>query len=413
MIQISRTLGQELAAAALVLALGTTCVAAQDDQPDPTPVPEAQAEPPPVQEEAAKPVTEPADRLRFRADFSNWVALPAGLEFEPVSVSDPNDPFGTTIDDMNFGTESSARYGLEVAFPNGHGGIRATWWTTDSSVETTEALPGSFLFGEILAFPVNAGFGNDGLADGYSAIAETYLRELRVDYIRPAFDSTRVQGRWFVGYRQVSHHRVINADYFAFEPLLPPLFPPLLPNPRPDLDPLEDSAVVSSKFDGRGVEGGLEVFVPLIGRNRLRLEGGFTVAALRGDVDSAYRSSNAFYVLTDALGNRTLLNPPYDNFPDILTSPPPTPTITQEILAIGVETQGRSASASVIEAELGLRWRFWKTFELFGGYRSARYDGVGVDIQVAVPSGTNFQGVTEEGRSVYYEGFFFGLSLGF
>ncbi len=413
MIQNSRTLGQGLAAAALVLALGTTCVAAQDDQPDPTPAPEAQAEPPPVQEEAAKPVTEPADRLRFRAEISNWVALPAGLEFEPVSVNDPNDPFGTTIDDMDFGTESSARYGLAVEFPDGNGGIRGTWWASDSIVETTEATPGSFVFGELLAFPVVAGFGNDGLADGYSATAETNLKELRLDYIRTAFDSTRVQGRWFVGYRQTSHHRVISADYFAFEPLLPPLFPPLVPEPRPDLDPLEDSAVVSSQFDGRGVEGGLEVSVPLFSGNRLRLEGGFTVAALRGDVDSAYRSSNAFYVMTDSLGNRTLLNPPYDNFPDILTSPPPTPTITQELLSVGVETQGRSANASVIEAELGLRWRFWKAFEVFGGYRSARYDGVGVDIRVAAPSGTNFQAVAEEGRSVYYEGFFFGLGLGF
>jgi hypothetical protein len=414
MIQNSRTLGSTLVMVALVAALGAGRAMAQDDKPDATPAPEpAVAEPPPVPQETAKPEVEPVDRLRFRADISNWIAQPAGLEFEPVSVIDPIDPFGTTVDDIDFGTASSARYALDIEFPGGHGGLRGSLWSTNSDGEITESLPGSFVFGELLAVPHLAGFANDGLADGYTSTFSTELRELRIDFVHSAFDSSRIHGRWLVGYREVEHNRVITADYFAFEPLLPPLFPPLLPDPRPDLDPLADSAVVSSHFGGRGVEGGLELSIPLLGTDRLVIEGGFAVAALRGDLDSAYRSTNAFYVETDVLGNRTILDPPYDNFPQILTSPPPTPVITQEVTRVGIEKHSQSTNASVIEAELGLRWRFWKSFGLFGGFRSTRYDNVGADVRVGVPSGTNFQGVTEQNRSVYYEGFFFGLSLGF
>jgi len=415
MTQNSRTLAQGLVALATLVALGAGPVAAQDDQPDAAPADQAAA-PAEAEEPPKAPPSEPVDRLRFRLEASDWVAQPAGLEFEPVSVIDPTDPFGTTIDDMDFGTQSSGRYGVSVEFPNGQGGIQGTWWGTSSEAEETVALPGSFVFGELLAFPALAGFANDGLADGYTAQAETLLRELRLDYFRTAFESKGISGRWFVGYRQVAHDRRISASYFAFEPLLPPLFPPFLPEPRPDLDPLPDTVALSSEFEGRGVESGLQIRVPVLAGDRLWFEGAFALAALRGDVATEYRATNAAYIFTDALGNRFVLAPPYDIFDDVISTDPPifvVDSITQETGSVGVRTDHRSQSASVIEAELGLRWRFWKTFELFGGFRSSRYDGVGVDLEVAPPTGSNLQAVTEESRSVYYEGFFFGLTFGF
>jgi len=415
MIQKPRTVRRWVGAMATVLAFVAADVVAQDDQPDPAPT-EAPAPPPSEPAPPKAPTPAPEDRLRFSIDFGRWIAQPTGLEFEPASVIDPLDPSGTSIEDLDFGTESDARYGFGVDLGHGNGGFEMMWWSSESLQEASASRPANFLYGELLAFPDLAGYGNDGLADGYASTAETQIREWRIDYYRPAFESSRVSGRWFVGYRDVTHGRTIEAEYFAFEPLLPPLFPPFIPMARPDLNPLPDTALVSSEFKGRGLEGGLYVTVPLIANKRLSVEGGFALAALRGDMETDYRSSNAYYVQTDRLGNRTILNPPYTQFDDVLPGPPVVyvvDSIQQEVLSIGVATEGRSTSASVVEVELGMRWRYWKTFELFGGFRSSRYDDVGVDLRPAGPTGANRQALVEEPRSVTYEGFFVGMTLGF
>jgi hypothetical protein len=229
------------------------------------------------------------------------------------------------------------------------------------------------------------------------------IRDLRIDYYRTAFESSRVSARWFVGYRGVQFDRTLDVDYFAFEPLIPPLFPPLV-DPPVDLTPDPDSAVVSSRFEGRGLEGGLALRVPLTTDGDLAIEGSFTLAALRGDIDTEYRSTNSYYEL-----NGTILEPPYDEFSDVAL----VGQIDQLSTSIGVKTENQSTSASVLSIDLALRWRFFHTLEAFAGFRSARYDDVAVELRPAAPIGTNRQLLSEESRSATYEGFFVGLTVGF
>ncbi len=414
MIQKPNTLPMWIGVVAATLALAVGPLPAQDDQPDPAAA--APAEEPKEPAEPKAPTPPPEDRIRFSVDIGVWVAQPAGLALEPVSVIDPLDPFGTTVDDLDFGSETDARYAFGVDFGHGNGGIKGTWWGSSPETDVTEARPADFVFGELLAYPELAGYANDGLADGYDASASTLIRELRIDYYHPAFESSRVSGRWFVGYRQVACDRMLDAAYFAFEPLMPPLFPPFLPEPRTDLTPLPDTALTSSSFNGRGLEGGLYVTVPLTTDKTISVEGGFAMAALRGDIDTVYQSTNSYYLYTDNLGNQTILDPPYDQFDDVIPGTPPVyvvDSITQETTSIGLKTDRRSASASVLEIELAMRWRFWKTLGVFGGFRSSRYDNVAVELIPAAPTGTNRQGMTEIPHSVTFEGFFFGLTLGF
>ncbi len=60
----------------------------------------------------------------------------------------------------------------------------------------------------------------------------------------------------------------------------------------------------------------------------------------------------------------------------------------------------------MLETHLGFRWTMWKGLQLLGGFRNARFDGVGLDLQ---PGGAVTQTDSEE-HSVGYEGYYVSLA---
>ena len=360
------------------------------------------------------------------AEVGMWVAQPAGLEYHAATLADPSDPFNTRVLNPTHGTEAAARYrgGYELA--RNVGALVFTWYSQEELTSTSLLRPSEFVYGELLVHPLFAGYANDGLADGFRQDTSTLLRNLRIDFYRTAFRGGRVVGKWFAGYRRVSHQRRHEASYFGLTPDFPALVPPLT-EPRPDLDPLPDVATVKSAYEGRGVEGGMD-FVAPFWRDRISLEGGFAIAVLRGKVDSDYRSTTHLYLLTQSIPDEdpVILSAPYAGVfeSDVLVGPslplvlkPAIDFITQENFDIGLNTLSRSQTTMILETFLGIRGKVTKYLEIFGGIRITHYDAVGIDLRpvniVLSPVGLNVQDVTEVERSATYEGFYGGVAFRF
>jgi hypothetical protein len=207
----------------------------------------------------------------------------------------------------------------------------------------------------------------------------------------------------------VNHDRQLESAYAALITNLPPLIPPYS-SARPDLDPGVDRAEVASQFSGRGVGAGMDFFMP-VWKEKLGLEGGFNLAVLRGKTDATYRSTTYYYTIFEE-DVETVLSPPYVEFEDAESLA----LIQQRSSDVGVYAPSLSSTASVLEGYVGFRWNAWRGLGIFGGFRSTRYDGVGVELRpetVVTVSGTNSQDLAETERSVTYDGFYGGLSYRF
>jgi len=349
---------------------------------------------------------------RFYVEAGVWVALPAGVEFQPAVEFDPNDPFDVQILSPRPDTDPGERYRAGFHLPGDRGSLVGTWFSHD--VEQSPALRAAsdFRYGETLVHPGFAGFDNDGLADAFDFTGDVSLRDFRIDYARTAFRNDRITGRWFVGFRRVHHHRRQEASYSALAPLNLPVpiaeYPQLLPQP--------DTALIESRFSGRGLEAGLDLELPMLPKYGLSLEGGFAIAVLRGDIDAQFRSTTWVYVEPDG----TLFLPPYDwDRPIDPNAPEPVPiaAVLQQLpFGAGLHEESRSTSADVTEAYLGIRWNAWRGLDVLAGFRIARYADVGLDLRVQnVDSlgNLNFVDVIEIDRSVTYEGFYGSLAWRF
>jgi hypothetical protein len=357
---------------------------------------------------------------KFYVEFDGWIAQPVGAEYEPATRLNPINPFASEIIRFQQGTETAGyvRGGYDVG--NDVGEFLFTWYSQDQDQFKQEFTPGTFNFGEILTHPLFAGYENDGRSDGFESNIATSMSDFRFDFAREAFRSDRLSAKWFVGYRRVKFKRSIDAAYFALSPVQAPLIPPAS-EPRPDLDPLPDQAQVSSKYSGRGLEAGFDVKMPLVKNGRLTFDAGFAIAALRGKIDSDYSAVNYVYTFTDPVsGEESIFPPPYNFGDTILVGGEPVAIATfvrQEFFVVGLESESRSTTSSVIDLYAGFRGRIWSELEWLAGFRSASYGDVAVELRPKVTStsdgGVNLQDVTEVDRPVGYEGFYFGLAYRF
>ncbi|HKQ61345.1 MAG TPA: hypothetical protein VJS92_08625 [Candidatus Polarisedimenticolaceae bacterium] len=414
-------------AAALAAATVSSLAAQQPEEPKPQPSDEPKIEevpretPPKEPKEEAKPAAVRPHRVNFLIEAGSWVAQTVGIDYLPATRHDPSNPLATDVIDLTPGTTSSElRYRIAIGLPESIGTVSFVKYSHDEQQEVLQLTPGQFVWGELLAFPELAGVNNDGLADGYGALTDTRLRDYSIRYSRAAFSGPHVRADWFAGIRRVHHERSLFAAYFALAPGLPALLPPL--GPRPDLDPLPDVALSESQYDGRGLEGGLELVFPVF-HDRIQVEGGFAVGVLRGKLDAQYQSLNAAYLLTDDEGT-TILSPPYDEFTESMPNPsnpngPPLFTvdsITQIFVINGLSTRNLSTTSAVIDVHVGVRGRIWRQLEAFVGFRNTQYEDVGVDVRpqlIVTDFGTVREGSEETFRSAGYEGIYWGLAYQF
>jgi hypothetical protein len=365
--------------------------------------------------------------LYLEAGF--WIAEPSGTEFYPATVTDADNPFDAELLAVPFGTDTKGRFRLGYDFGKSRGGIMVTYFSHEADEPSfASQTPGDYIYGEILAYPLFAGYRNDGLADGFDSSARIRLRDTRLDYFNRAFRTPRVNGDWFVGIRTIDVERLLSAEYQTLLNDLPPLIPPYcevqtpeeedqFPQCYPNLVPQPDEASMESKYSGRGIEAGMDFNVPFV-RNRLKFEGGFVVAVLRGKIQTEYDSTTWLYTLDDEI-----LYWPYDELGETL--PPENPgdpgipvagLADQEAFSVGLSSQSISATSTVLEANLGLRGTIWRGLDLFGGLRAAYYGDVGADYRpkfLVLDVNSNLQTVEEVHRSVSYEGFYVGLSYQF
>jgi len=338
------------------------------------------------------------------AEIGVWGAQPTGLEYHAATEADPGNPFNTMLLNPAHGTESAFRYRGGFEFARNVGAVIFTWYAQEETTAESRFRPGEFVFGELTAHPLFAGYADNGLADGFSQTTDTLLRDFRGDFYRTAFRSGRVEARWFAGYRRIHFQRRHGVEYYGLVPDFPAFVPPLT-EPRPDLDPLPDETFTESWYIGRGVEAGMDFVAPLW-RDRVSLEAGFAGAALRGKTTTQYRSTTHAYLLDGFVVGQDLYL--FDFFVD---------DIVQADYEIGLKDKSRPQSGSIIEAYFGFRARLTKNLELFGGFRNAHYEGVGLDLKpkeiVVTPASVNVQDVTETVRSATYEGLYGGVAVRF
>lgn len=331
-----------------------------------------------------------------------WLSQPSGMQEDVATVANVSDPYETTVMQFRQGQESRFRYRVGYELRNDIGDVVLTYLSYRNEGAFRDLRAGSFVFGELLTAPFDQGAFGDGLADGVVTSGVVALRDLRLDFYRKAFENKKVSAKWFVGWRRVHHRRAVGASYYALAPNLDPLIPPVVEDPRDDLNPRPDVASLGSNFGGRGPEAGFEVVLPLKGR-RFRLDAGLAVAALRGEVDSDYRSETPFYAIVEN-------------------------DVQQLAAQVGLKTRSIPQSGQVTEVHVGLGFKVWRTLEAGVGFRSIRYDSVGSDIRPTVvtpdlnapidsftPDGLGIvrlipSGIERTTRSVDYEGLYFGLT---
>jgi hypothetical protein len=353
------------------------------------------------------------------AELGAWIAQPTGLQYRPGTRINPDDPFDTNTLGILHGTDNRFRYRVGYELHNNVGAFVLTWYAHQDEAGGEWFDPGNFVFGETQVSAAYAGFNDDGLADAVVSRSLTKIRDLRLDFYRTAFENERVTGKWFVGYRRITHQRNLYTSYYAVVPNLPPLIPPLVPSSREDLVPLPDLARSESQYSGRGVEAGIDLEFPVRGKD-IWIEAGFAVAVLRGDLDSRYDSTTHFYAIVDSGEIVRVLAPPYSEFeereiPGDPSSAPLINSIFQQDLPIGLRTTREGANADVMEGYIGVRWRAWRGLEAFAGFRSVRYTDVGADVRPEVVfigdnDVVNLQTVTTTKHPAGYEGYYVGVS---
>jgi hypothetical protein len=365
-------------------------------------------------------------RVYWFVEASDWVSQPEGLEYAPASQRDTNGGTVTSLASMPQGTENRIRYRAGFSIHKNVGEVVGTWYSHAQNSELARYTPGQFAYGILPMYPLYAGINDDGLADGFLAETQTKLRDMRLDFRRIGFQSSKIVARWFVGYRMVQHTRTLDGEYYSLFPVyqgqaLPPI---LFPQPTPNNNPLAagaDTAHLASQFEGGGLEAGVDLTFPL--SRSLSIETGFSIASLQGRLATQYGSTSHFYAMMSMpsrLEIDYIMAPPFDEFNSVdAQGNSLIGAIQQFALPINVETDD-SAGAQILESYLELRWKAWRGLEVFGGYRSARYTGVGADVKpgqinwyrdpntkvitVTVPS------FTREDHSVNYQGLYGGVS---
>jgi hypothetical protein len=355
------------------------------------------------------------------AEFGVWVAQPVGLDYSPATRNNPNDPFDTRLLTVKHGTDDRERVRVGWEFNNAIGEFVLTYYSHEDRADRGESEPGRFVFGEVMSHPLNAGFSDDGLSDSYFDDTNTLLRDLRVDYYRPAFENDRASAKWFAGLRRVYHKREQEIRYDVLVPSLPPLLPPLTVL-RPTLIPLPDVVEIKSEYEGRGVEAGMDFLVPLF-RDRFTFEAGFAVAALRGETDATYESATHYYARVVNNEVVEVIEPPFTRLEEfVIPGDPNSGKViddTEQLTDIfALKSLDRSSTSMVVEGYLGFRWRAWRTLEVIAGFRDVHYSDAGVDLrpkQVSISSGNqvNIQDVDETSRDVGYEGFYVSVAYSY
>jgi hypothetical protein len=351
------------------------------------------------------------------AEAEAWIAQASGLDYFPATLHNPEDPFDVELLSPPYSTETRGRYRFGYELGKNRGGLAITYYSHEEKLQMTGVSPGDFIYGANLAHPLYAGFYNDGLVDGYNAETVTGLRDYRIEYFRTAFNTPRANGRWSIGLRRVIHTREIDSQYYALVPPLPALIPPFYTPPQQQeigLDPQPDLAYMSSEFNGRGVSAGLDVALPLW-KDKVLLEGGLALAVLRGKTDTEYRSTTWYYLFRSQEGDY-IMEPPFSEFVDVDTDGAPLVSGIEQLREdYGLHADRLSSTALVMETYLGVRWNIWRGIQWFGGFRSARYTDVAVDMRAgAAPNASGTSLVVEEtDRSVTYEGLYTGLAYRF
>jgi hypothetical protein len=393
--------------------------------------------PPARAEGEEEPVEEDTGFGDLLVEIGAWVAQPAGLEYFPATQLDPTNSLATSLVGHEHGTSADLRYRVGYELSKELGTVIVTWHAHRNEAEREDLRPGELVFGEIQVHPTFAGFENDGLADGYSSVAETVLRDLRIDLRRKAFESRRVRGTWSVGWRRVQHKRKMRTEYYSLLPDLPPLIPPFTESELSRIRPFPDAAEVASEFEGRGLSASLDLLVP-VWRDKISLEAGMSVGVLRGKVRSSYLSFTQYYTFCPAgfsdCAPDAIVSAPYEEFLEIFDpggGADPFPVVNQtdqETFAAGLQNENISTTSQILETYLGVRWKAWRELDVFLGFRNARFSDVGVDLVPtggvtpeavrvdeagAVDHGINLQQLNEVNRSVTYEGFYGGVAYRF
>lgn len=373
---------------------------------------------------ATDEIEEDPGRGHFYVEFTSWVAQATGLEYSTTTIMDPSDPFATEYVNLDSSTNMEPYFRVGYELPGKGGAFLLTYFGHDDSTDFSALTPGTFIYGAINTSGYLPGVNNDGLADGVVAATGTQLQDIRLDYYHTAFRNKRVWGKWFVGYRRVTHERGVDTAYYALAPNLPPVIPPVTPSPIPSLNPKPDLASIKSEWRGRGLQAGLDVQIPVF-RDKVWFETGLAVAVMRGKITTSYNSTTYFYAETSGDQIVRVLEPPYDEFND------PNQLVTIEQLAAdtGVQNSSEGHSAFALETWIELRWRYFKYGDFFIGFRNIEYNNVGKDLrtdQVATNTtgtvdGTKLdltrfvrlrpQTLQSTDHSANYEGFYFGLAF--
>jgi hypothetical protein len=304
------------------------------------------------------------------------------------------------LHELSHGTEAEERWSVGYFLPEDAGQVEVTYFAHRTTSELAGATPGRFSFLELWAHPAWAGVNNDQLADAYQSRAETVLRDLRLRFARRAFTGDKIDGRWFIGWRRVAHQRIASARYFAIAPELPPLNSP---DPRPELVPAPDLAELESRYEGRGPDVGLHVDFDLW-QNRITLETELSLAILRGKINHFYRSLNALYIN----GGDPVLGPPDEPYDAVFANPS---NLSQSAVEVDLRGDSLSTTSQVVEAQIGFRYKVLGWFHVQAGFRSARYDDVGVDLRPEPEFGWSYSGLEENDRSATYEGYYASVTL--
>jgi hypothetical protein len=348
-------------------------------------------------------------------ELSTWVAEPGGLGDNVASVIDPADPFNDTVLGFSRGTSNQAYSRLGAELAGNRGRLLVTWYAHDDEATLSARDPGNFIYGQLLAFPAFAGLNNDGLADAFFASSGTSLGDMKVEYSRVAFSNSRVEARWVAGFRTLKFQTNTDATYYALVPTFPAFVPPLT-NGLPNLTPLPETAIIYSDYEGAGLTGGMEFEAPIAG-DKFALEGSFGISILQGNVDTAYRATNHFYSL-----DGEILDPPYSELGDYFINTSgdlvgPATSVQQETIEVGLKSNTISRGSHVLELSVGARWNAMRFMDVFVGYRTIHYAGVGLELRprnvVVIGNSINATDASEVERSATYEGFYGGVGFYF
>ena len=399
------------------------------------------------QEEAGEDEGKPTHSLSIA--YAGWFLQPAGLDYTPATVADPNVSVGNQAVKTSFGTEQSELIEVGYRLPKDMGTVKFVYQAATFETSQNDFRPGQYVFGETLAFGVPLGnigapgVNDDAFADGYLFSTATSLRETAISYQRDAFRTQRVEGRWSIGWRNTRHRRNQDATYYSIISPLPPLLPPTADcvgtgETVPDgvllncaLSPRPDTAAVGSTYDGRGPMARLEVDIKLW-RDKLILETGAAYTVQRGKMSADFIGTNNYFICTrdvfdpdtgEGCHTGDIVTYPFSQISQLIENPGGEPiavseAVSQESLSAGIQTQSESASSDILDINLGLRWRVLDWFEVTGGFRSSRYTDVGLDlipqdVAHAVGGALGVPSVKVKKTSVTYEGFYVGVRFSF